>query len=88
MGRSSPGSIASSASGLLSTPSRPQSTHTPDAGLPVLPLIAPVCVDLGHQLHPGPCSGNRFDAGPVHLASFVHAFDYRVTVLRDGAKLA
>ena len=33
-----------------------------------------------------PFSGNRFDAGPVRLASMVHAFNYRVAVLRDGAK--
>ena len=31
---------------------------------------------------------NRFDAGPVRLASIVHAFNYRVAVLRDGAKAA
>ena len=31
---------------------------------------------------------NHFDAGPVRLVSIVHAFDYRVAVLRDGAKPA
>ena len=28
---------------------------------------------------------NRFDVGPVRLASIVHAFNYRVAVLWDGA---
>ena len=31
---------------------------------------------------------NRFDAGPVRLASIAHAFNYRVAVLRDGIKQA
>ena len=84
-----PGSAASSASGFLSTPSLPRSTHAPAAGLPVLPPIAPMApvrIDPGHGLHP--FSVNRFDAGPVRLASIAHAFDYCIAVLRDGAKLA
>ena len=83
---STPGSVASSVSGLLSTLSLPQSTHAPDAGLLVLPLMALVRIVPGHGLHP--FSVNLFDAGPVHLASIAHAFDYRVAVLRDGAKSA
>ena len=30
----------------------------------------------------------RFDAGPVPLATIVHAFNYRVAVLQDGTKTA
>ena len=48
-----------------------RSTHALDAGLPGLHQIAPVYVDSGHGLHP--FSVNRFDAGPVRLASIVHA---------------
>ena len=62
------------------------STHALAAGLPVLPPIGPVRIDPGHELHP--FSVNRFDAGPVRLALIVHAFDYRIAVLRDGAKPA
>ena len=86
MGWSTPGSVASSVSGLLLTPSLPQSTHAQDAGLPGLHQIAPVCVDSGHGLHQ--FSVNRFDAGPVRLASIVHAFNYWITVLRVGVKPA
>ena len=80
MGRSEPGFIASGGSGLLSAPLGLQSTVDPDAGLPRLQEIAPICVDSDHGLHP--FSVNRFDAGPVH------AFNYRVAVFRDGAKAA
>ena len=60
---SMPGSIASSVSGLLLHPS-----------LLRMPMV-PVCVDSSHVLHP--FSGNRFDAGPVRLASiFVIIFCY------------
>ena len=45
-----------------------------------------ICVDSGHGLHP--FFGHRFDAGPVRLVSIVQAFNYRVAVLRDGAKPA
>ena len=81
------GSVLSSVSGPLLQPSLPHATtHAHDAGLPVLPPMVPGCVDSGHGLHP--FSGNHFDAGPVCLASIVHAFNYRVAVLRDGAKAA
>ena len=56
------------------------------AGQPVTSLAAPVRIDPGHVLHP--FSVIRFDAGPVRLASIVHAFNYRMAVLRDGSKLA
>ena len=64
---------------------------------PLLP-VCPVCFQRhlclrlckfrlpGHGLHP--LSVNSFDAGPVRLASNVHAFNYRIAVLRDGAKPA
>ena len=86
VGGSTPGSVPSSVSGLLSQPSLLYSTHTLDASLQVLPPMVPVCVDSGHGLHP--FSGNRFDAGPVRLTSIVHAFSYRIAVLRAGAKPA
>ena len=33
-------------------------------------------------------SVNRFDAGPVRLASIAHALNYRVTLLQSGIKSA
>ena len=87
VGRSTPGSATSAVSGLLSQPSLLHSSHALDASVSVLPPMGSVCVDLSHGLHP--FSGNRFDAGLVHhLASIVHAFNYRVAVLWDGAKPA
>ena len=86
VGGSTPGSAASSVSGLLSTPSLPRSTHAPTARLPVPPPICPVRIDPGHGLHP--FFVNHFDSGPVRLALIVHAFSYRIAVLRDGAKPA
>ena len=83
---STPSSTASSVSGLPSTPSLPWSTHAPAAGWPVLPPVAPIRIDPGHGLYP--LFVNRFVAGPVRLASIAHAFNYRIAVLRDGAKQA
>ena len=86
VGQSTPGSTNSTVSGLLLQPSLLHSSHAPDASVPVLPLKGSVCVDLSHGLHP--FSGNSFDAGPVHLVFIVYVFNYRVAVLRDGAKPA
>ena len=73
-----PGSTTSTVSGLPSQPSLLHSSHALDASVPVLPPLDSVCVDVSHGLHQ--FSGNRFDAGPVCLASIVHACNYRVTV--------
>ena len=81
-----PGSVVSSVSGLLSQPSLSHSAQAREVGLPVIPPMVPLCIDTGHGLHP--FSGNRFYAGPVRLASIVHAFHYRVPVFWDGAKPA
>ena len=54
--------------------------------LSVIPPVAPVWIGPGHVLHP--LSVNRFNAGPVRLASIPHAFDYRIAVLWDGSKPA
>ena len=49
--------------------------------------VGPVCIGPHHGLHP--FSVNRFDAGPVRLASIAHALiDYRIAVLQDVAKPA
>ena len=86
MGRSTSGSATFAVPDLLSQPSLPHYSHATDTSVSVLPLMCSVCVNLSHGIHP--FSGNRFDAGPVCLASIVHAFNYQVTVLRDGVKLA
>ena len=79
-----PGSATSTVFDLPSQPSLLYFSHAPDACVPVLPLMDSICVDLSHGLHP--FSGNRFDAGPVCLDSIVHAFNYRITILRDRVK--
>ena len=45
-----------------------------------------VRIDDTHVLHP--FFNNQFDAGPIHLSSVSHAFNYRIAVLRDGVKPA
>ena len=57
--------------------------RSPEAGTPVIRSPDSICVDDNHVLHP--FFRNRFDAGPVCLASIVNAFNYRVEVLQDGA---
>ena len=52
----------------------------------ILVTLYYICVDENHVLHP--FFGNRLYAGPVRLASIVHAFNYWIIVLQDGAKLA
>ena len=54
--------------------------------MPILLLTGSLCIDENHVLHP--FFRNRFDAGPVRLGSIMHAFSYRIAVLRDGAKPA
>ena len=51
--------------------------------MPVLLPVLSACVYEKHVLHP--FFRNRFEAGPVRLASIVHALNYRIAVLRDGA---
>ena len=53
---------------------------SPDTGVPVLLPRGYICVDVNHVLHPF-YNRNRFDAGPVRLASIVHAYNYWVAVL-------
>ena len=43
-------------------------------------------VDTTNSLHP--FFVHRLDVGPLRLMSIAHAFNYRVTVLRDGVKTA
>ena len=76
--QSTPGSAPSTVSGILSQQSLP---HNLDTDVPVLLPRGSICVDGNHALHP--FFGNHFDAGPVQLAPIVHAFNYRVAVLRD-----
>ena len=86
MGGYAAGSTASGWSGLPSTSSRLQSMCAPDVRLAVLPLMIPVRIDTDHGLHP--FIVNRFDAGPVQLASIAHAFIYRCAMLWDGPRPA
>ena len=88
VGGSTPGSAASSVTGLPSALSLPRSSSAPAAGLPVLPPVTPsgLASCSGHVLHP--FSMNHFDAGPDRRASIAHAVDYRIAVLRDGIKQA
>ena len=81
--QSMPGSAPSTVSGILLQQSLPQNLDT-DA--PVLLQRGSICVDGNHALHP--FFATTFMRGPVRLASIVHAFTYRVAVLRDGAKPA
>ena len=76
--QSMPGSTSSTVSGM---PSQQSLLQAPDTGVTVLPPKGSICIDSSHGLHP--FFWNRFDAGPVRLASFVHAFNYRVAVLQD-----
>ena len=39
-------------------------------------------VDITHSMHP--FFVHRLDVGPIRLTSIVHAFNYRIAVLRDG----
>ena len=77
-------SAPSTVSGILSQPSLQQTPE--NVGVPVFLLEDSICVDEHHVLHP--FFTNQFDAGPVCLASIVHAFNYQITMLRDGAKPA
>ena len=43
-------------------------------------------IDNDHVLHP--FFHHRLGVGPIHLTSIAHAFNYRIAVLWDGAKLA
>ena len=43
-------------------------------------------IDNDHVLHT--FFHHRLDVGPIRLTSITHAFNYRIAVLRDGAKLA
>ena len=43
-------------------------------------------IDNDHVLHP--FFHHRLDVGPIRLTSIAPAFNYRIAVLRDGAKLA
>ena len=50
-----------------------------------LPQVAR-SIDVDHVLHP--FFNHRLDVGPIHLTSIAHASNYRIAVLRDGAKQA
>ena len=43
-------------------------------------------IDLSCVIHPFYI--HKMDSGPVRLMTIAHAFNYRVTVLRDGVRLA
>ena len=43
-------------------------------------------IDNDHVLHP--LFHHRLNFGPIRLISIAHAFNYRIAILRDGAKLA
>ena len=84
MCRSMLASAPSTVSGILLQQSL---QRTPEnARMPVFLPADSICVDENHVLHP--FYGNQFDAGPVRLASIVHAFNYWIAVLRNGAKPA
>ena len=45
-----------------------------------------IYIDDDHVLHP--FFHHQLDVGPIRLTSIAHVFNYRIAVLRDGAKLA
>ena len=81
--------VASQRSEHASMPSEGgQRASLTDSVVPEASLFAAMALRIDDTSALHPFSSHKSDAGPVRLMTIVHAFNYRMAVLRDGVKSA